>query len=91
MKYQVPYTEVHISGKMYLREFNISIPDKELIWHLDKEDRIISVVKGSKWKLQLDNELPVELSEGKEYFIPKLTYHRVIKGNNKLVIKLYKL
>lgn len=91
MKYQVPYTEVHISGKMYLREFKTSIPDKEFIWHLDKEDRIISVIKGSKWKLQLDNELPIELSEGKQYFIPKLTYHRVIKGNDKLIIKLFKL
>lgn len=91
MSYEVPYTEVHISGKLYLREFKLSIPDKELIWHLDKEDRIVSVVKGSNWKLQLDNELPVTLEEGKEYFIPKLTYHRVIKGNDKLIIKLYKL
>jgi len=91
VSYSVPYKEVHISGKLYLREFKLSIPDKELIWHLDKEDRIVSVVKGSNWKLQLDNELPVELIEGKEYFIPKLTYHRIIKGNDKLIIKLYKL
>ena len=91
MSYKVPYTEIHISGKQYLREFKLSIPDKELIWHLDKEDRIVSVVKGSNWKLQLDNKLPVELKEGKEYFIPKLTYHRIIKGTDNLTIKLYKL
>ena len=91
MSYTVPYKEVHISGKLYLREFKYNTSDKELIWHLDKEDRVVSVVKGSKWKLQLDNELPVELKEGKEYFIPKLTYHRLIKGNNDLIIKLFKL
>ena len=91
MIHKVPYKEVHVSGKLYLREFKSTVNEEELIWHLDKEDRIISVVKGSNWKLQLDNQLPVKLSENKEYHIPKLTYHRLIKGDNDLVIKLYKL
>jgi len=91
MIYKPPFKETHISGRLYLREFKKDTDEEQLIWHLDKEDRIVSVVKGSNWKLQLDNQLPVELTEGVEYFIPKLTYHRLIKGNDKLIIKLFKL
>jgi quercetin dioxygenase-like cupin family protein len=34
----------------------------------------------------MDNQLPKILSEGDTLFIPKGVYHRVIKGNGKLVI-----
>jgi hypothetical protein len=36
--------------------------------------------------IQFDDELPEVLEEGKEFFIPKGLYHRVIKGNADLVV-----
>ena len=51
MIYKPPFEEVHISGRLYLREFKSDVDEEQLIWHLDKEDRIISVVKGSNWKI----------------------------------------
>jgi hypothetical protein len=38
--------------------------------------------------IQLDNELPILLEKGKEIFIPKGLYHRVIKGNGDLKVSI---
>ena len=35
----------------------------------------------------MDNQLPEELKKGKLYKIPKMEYHRLIKGTDKLVLK----
>ncbi len=44
--------------------------------HIDrfKQDRVVSVVKGEGWKLQMDNKLPEELVKGKTYVIKKMDY-----------------
>ena len=34
----------------------------------------------------MDEEMPTTLVEGSEYFIPKETFHRVIKGFEDLVV-----
>jgi quercetin dioxygenase-like cupin family protein len=46
------------------------------------------VVSGNGWKFQLDNHLPLELKEGMVLQIPKETFHRIGKGDTKLVIKI---
>jgi hypothetical protein len=72
-----------------IREFSKDVNSDELIWHRDKEDRIVEVIQNNNWMFQTDNELP-KILEGK-LFIPKETYHRVIKGNGDLVVKITKL
>ena len=64
------------------------VEDKELIWHRDKLDRKIKVVSGVNWKLQMDNELPEVLKVGNEYNIPKMVYHRLHKGEGRLIIDI---
>ena len=66
------------------RIFHYDADDSSLIWHRDKKDREITVIKGNGWKLQLDNELPEHLFVGKSYTIPAMTYHRILKGKNDL-------
>ncbi len=88
---EFPFSEEQISKQIFLREFQESTPNDEFIWHLDKEDREITILESNGWKLQMDNELPKKLIEGQTYFIPKMTYHRVIKGEGNLRIKLYKI
>lgn len=39
--------------------------------------------------ISIDNQLPI-LLEGR-IFIPKETYHRVIKGNKNLIVRITKL
>jgi hypothetical protein len=36
----------------------------------------------------MDNELPIKLIVGEKYFIPEGVYHRVIKGNSKLKVRI---
>lgn len=86
-----PYKETKLKKNKVIREFSSKTSSSELEWHLDKEDRIIEVLENKGgWKIQLDNELPVLLED--TFFIPKETYHRVIKGDNQsnLIIKITK-
>ena len=90
-----PYTEEilekHGTRETYrIREFDEELEDRELIWHRDTETRRVSVLSGKDWKLQLDNELPQKITKNK-LFIPKETYHRLIKGSGNLSVKIFKL
>jgi quercetin dioxygenase-like cupin family protein len=82
-----PYKEV-IKGKSRIREFKINTPNKELVWHRDEKDRYVTILEGEGWQFQLDNELPLELKKKDVIFIPKHKYHRVIKGETDLLIKI---
>jgi quercetin dioxygenase-like cupin family protein len=82
-----PYTEYLGSGYK-LRVFLFDTPEEELVWHRDRSDREVEVVSGVGWKLQLDDQLPEELHPGGIYYIPAMTYHRIIKGSTSLTIKI---
>ena len=82
-----PYIDNHNNGKI-VREFSGDVSEDELIWHRDKRSRTVHVLSGNGWKLQLDDELPTNLEIGKQYFIIKNSYHRLIKGENNLVIRI---
>ena len=81
-----PFEETVLEHNTVLREFAHDVDSDELIWHLDREDRKIRVVESNGWKLQLDNQLPIMLEQGKKYFIPKESWHRIIKGDTSLKI-----
>lgn len=85
-----PYTDIEITDKHIIREFDENIDPIEMLWHRDLEDRTITVLEGNDWCFQKENKLPVELKEGVRIFIPALEWHRVIKGNTNLKIKIYK-
>ena len=36
----------------------------------------------------MDNELPIDLEEGKMYTIKAMQYHRILKGNGNLVLEI---
>ena len=85
-----PFTETKVKNNTVIREFSKDTDSDELIWHLDREDRTVRVIESNGWQLQLDNQLPVLLEGKKEYKIPKYMYHRVIKGEGKLVVEIEK-
>lgn len=85
---KLPFQEKKISEGLFLRTFNQE-DSNEFRWHRDKEDRIIESIGKTDWKFQMDNELPINL-DGK-IFIPKESYHRIIKGTGILKIKVRKL
>ena len=86
----LPFDEERVSANTFIRKFSSSNKE-EFEWHQDAEDRIIEVESGSGWQIQLDNELPVYLKTGQQYFVPKEKLHRIIAGPDELIIKLTKL
>ena len=81
-----PYTD-----NKDIRTFKVNeIQDSDLVWHADKENRIISIVEGEGWRFQRDNELPMYLSKGDKLKIPEGQIHRILKGTTDLVIKIEK-
>lgn len=73
-----------------IRTFSKDVNAMDLIWHMDNENRNIEVLEGKGWKFQRDNELPLDLKEGDNIFIPRHQVHRVIKGKTDLKIKIFK-
>lgn len=86
-KEELPFNE-KISGDIRERTFSENTDEMDLKWHWDEQDRIVTPLHKTDWMLQFDNELPVKLIEGKEYFIPVGVYHRVIKGTGDLQLKV---
>ena len=85
----LPFSEEIKSVNESIRIFKSDVDDVSLVWHRDREDRIIKSIGDTDWMIQLDNELPKKI-EG-DVFIPKGVYHRLIKGNNDLKIKVSKI
>jgi lysyl-tRNA synthetase class I len=83
----VPYIEI-LSDNISTRTFVQNVSEEELVWHRDREDRIVKALHQTDWQVQLENELPIPLTE---IFIPKGLYHRVIKGTEDLTVEVTKL
>ena len=80
-----PYSEKEQDGYI-IREFSQDTPSFEFVWHRDKENRIVEAMHDTDWKFQMDNLVPQEINR---IFIPKETYHRLIKGSGDLVLKIW--
>lgn len=84
---KLPFDEEKFKGYV-IRSFSKDIASEELKWHTDGEDRTIIPLNENDWKIQLDNELPKPFKG--VIFIPEGKYHRVIKGNTDLKVKIIK-
>ena len=84
-----PYTNVYNSDGSFTRIFNEDVDESELVWHRDERDRKITVVSDTGWQIQFDNELPIDINRVTE--IPKMVYHRLIKGDGALMIDMEEL
>ena len=84
-----PYKETE-NGNIIRRTFSDNVPESELVWHRDHEDRVVLPLNENDWMVQFDNKLPTKLNVGEEYFIPKDTFHRVIKGSGELQVEIIK-
>ena len=83
-----PYKDRQITETSKTRVFKSDVDSGELQWHRDREDRLVEVMEGNGWKFQLDNQLPINLTEGQVLLIPQGTYHRIFKGKDDLKIKI---
>jgi hypothetical protein len=84
---EFPFEQVEIDNKK-IRTFSPDVDDYELKWHQDLNDRKVIILEGGGWQFQMENELPIKLDDTKQIFIPKLAWHRVLKGGSNLVVEI---
>jgi hypothetical protein len=82
------YSQKNIKKNIFERVFSKDVDSEELIWHRDKKNRIVEILEGDDWLLQMENELPKKLSVGQKIEIHKETYHRIFKGSSDLKIRI---
>lgn len=88
-KTKEPYTDEFISENVFIRTITQdSIDSTEFTWHRDRSNRSVEVIKSQGWQMQFDNSLPRLLNEGDLVFIKKEEFHRIIKGNGDLVVRI---
>jgi len=83
-----PYTDIIEADGTVSRLFPTSTKPKALKWHMDDEDRTITVLGKTNWQFQFEDQLPVPLN--KPIFIRRHQWHRLIKGDGSLMISIYK-
>jgi hypothetical protein len=83
-----PYKNEVVSKNTFIRTFSSDVTIESLVWHQDRNDRIVKVLDGENWYIQFDNFMPEKLTIGSEFYIPSYTYHRIIKGSNNLVLQI---
>jgi quercetin dioxygenase-like cupin family protein len=86
-----PYVEERIDANSFYRIFDKNVVSEELVWHRDHSTRVITIIEGEGWLLQLDNRLPIEIKVGEVYTIPANTYHRVKRGLSDLKIMIQEI
>ena len=82
---ETPYQELRTFDTI-LRKFKEDINEGELVWHRDRRDRKVEILNNTNWMVQLEDDIPQQLKE--TIFIPKNTYHRLIKGTGDLDLRI---
>lgn len=84
---EYPFEQIEKEGKL-IRIFSPDVDSDELKWHQDLMDRKVTIIEAGGWSFQIDDDLPNKLSNAQQITIPKLVWHRVIKGNQDLVVEI---
>lgn len=80
------YSQQNFSNNKFMRIFSVDVDSDELHWHKDAKNRAVRVIQGGDWKFQMEDELPITLTDNMALYISKEVYHRVIKGSDDLII-----
>jgi quercetin dioxygenase-like cupin family protein len=51
----------------------------------------VEILESDGWYFQFEDQLPTEMKKGDVLNIPKESYHRIIKGSNDLIVKIYEI
>ena len=82
-----PFDEERV-GSRKIRTFSKDSSQDDMVWHRDREHRLVVPLNDTDWLYQQDNELPVPLRKGRLQFIPRNVYHRLLVGKKDLVVEI---
>jgi len=82
-----PFEQIEKEVKL-VRTFSPYVDLDELKWHQDLTDRKVTVIESGGWLFQMEDSLPNKLSNAEQIIIPKLVWHRVIRGEGNLIVEI---
>ena len=85
---RVPYENLEVTEEYIIRKFPNDTEAEDLLWHRDRENRLIEHVSGTGWSFQYDNELPIPIEPNHCIDIPAGAWHRIHRGSDDLIIKI---
>jgi hypothetical protein len=85
-----PFQQEIIDNKIK-RVFTPDVDSDELKWHQDLKDRKVTIIEDGGWEFQMEDSLPNKLHPLQQLHIPKLVWHRVIKGKSNLVVEIIEI
>ena len=83
-----PFKQKRISENTILRIFTRDTSSDDLVWHRDRACRTVKVLVGEGWSIQHDNAVPRKLTEGSTFKVKSGQYHRLLKGDTDLILKI---
>ena len=83
-----PYKEKKLEDGSIVRVFEESVRPSELVWHRDRQNRVVEVICGDGWRFQRDGSVPVQIGPGSLFEVNANEWHRIIKGKDDLIIKI---
>jgi quercetin dioxygenase-like cupin family protein len=83
-----PYFDKNLNTREFFRSFSKDVLSEELVWHRDRNNRIVTVLEGEGWEIQFDEELPRKMVVGERFEIPAYTFHRIKRGKTDLKLKI---
>lgn len=87
---KVPFLEKEALKGIHIRLFTESTEPEDLVWHRDREYRLVYVRESSDWKMQFENELPIDMNPGDLFEVHYGEWHRLVKGSGDLVLEIKK-
>jgi hypothetical protein len=84
----MPYSDCCHYNNSFIRVFDQNTANEEYVWHRDRADRLVEVISGEGWMFQHDNNVPFEMQRGMTINIEAYSYHRILKGNTDLVLRI---
>ena len=85
------YTETVHTKHGTDRKYRILTFKEDIQWHRSDSIQTIHILQGNGWKLELREDTPIELKVGKDYSLASRGECRLIKGRDKLVLRVEEL
>jgi hypothetical protein len=85
------YNDKELNTGGFVRSFSKDVLSEELVWHRDRNNRIVTVLEGDGWEIQFDEHLPRAMVVGEKFEIPAYMFHRIKRGTTDLVLKIEEL
>ena len=85
-----PFKEQRLGSRL-IRSFDKDTPQEDMVWHRDRQNRIMRPLNDTDWLFQMDNQLPEPMQRGKMIFVPRNVYHRAIVGKKGFIVEIQEI